>query len=205
MEMATNLQIGTVVDPIGPGSEKQEFSPEKYRIAMWVALAAILMMFTAMVSTYVVLASTDSWRSIPFPKQLWLSTALILVSSFAFKKSFTSLEHGDYGASSRWLWLTLALGLAFLVSQFAAWRQSMARGIQLDGNARALFYVLTGLHGIHVIVGIGALGYLLLGSRVVSTETYVVKKRQTIVGVVGLYWHFMCALWVCLFLLLLFW
>jgi cytochrome c oxidase subunit III len=188
----------------GPEPSQQEFSPDKYRIGMWVALAAIMMMFTALVSAYVVLASTDGWRSIPFPKQLWLSTTLILVSSLTFKKSLQFLKKENVAAYSRWLKLTLVLGLAFLGSQLMAWLQLIATGIQLAGNSRALFYLLTGLHGTHVVAGVAALSYLSLRKTVPADSVQAVLKRQSTAAVVGLYWHFMSALWVCLFLLLFF-
>lgn len=172
---------------------------------MWVALAAIMMMFTAMVSAYIVLASTDSWRSIPFPRQLWLSTALIAGSSLTFKRSLRFLKHGDDVAYGRLLWVTLALGLAFLGSQLIAWKQLFAWGTQIAGNSRALFYLLTGLHGVHVFGGIAALGYLLLRKQLRPGQGEAVLRRLTAASVVGLYWHFMGALWVCLFLLLLLW
>lgn len=189
----------------GSESGREGFSPAKYRIAMWVALAAIMMMFTAMVSAYIVLASTDSWRSIPFPRQLWLSTALIAGSSLTFKRSLKVLKHGDDVGYSRLLWVTLALGLAFLGSQLIAWQQLLAWGTQVAGNSRALFYVLTGLHGVHVMGGIAALSYLLIRKQLRPWQDAAVLRRQTAASVVGLYWHFMGALWIFLFLLLLLW
>jgi len=189
----------------GPESVRNGFSSAKYRIAMWVALAAILMMFTSMVSAYIVLASTDTWRSIPFPSQLWLSTALILASSLTFKRSLRFLKQNVENSFRRWLWVTAALGLSFLISQLIVWLQMIAVGIQVEGNARALFYVLTGLHAVHVLGGMAALGYLLVRKDSGPTLEEAALKKQTAVEVVGLYWHFMDGLWICLFFLLLFW
>lgn len=172
---------------------------------MWAALAAIMMMFTAMASSYIVLASTEGWRSIPLPKQLWLSTALILASSFTFKASHKFLKQGRDEKYSRWLSVTLALGLAFLASQLLAWRQLIAQGIYLAGNSRSFFYVLTGMHGLHLLGGIGGLSYLLLRTRRRPDGVEAELRRQTTAGVVGVYWHFMDGLWVFLFLLLLLW
>ncbi len=172
---------------------------------MWVALAAIVMMFTALVSAYIVLASSDGWRSIPFPRQLWLSTAAILGSSFALKNSLGYLKKAENDSFRRWLNFTFVLGLAFLGSQLIAWKQMTGQGLQVANNARALFYVLTGLHGVHVIGGIAALSYLLLRKHALPVEGEAALKRQTVASVVGLYWHFMGALWIFLFLLLLFW
>jgi cytochrome c oxidase subunit 3 len=189
----------------GGGGEREKFAPEKYRLAMWAALAAIMMMFTAMASAYIVLASMEGWRSIPLPKQLWLSTALILASSFTFRAAHKFLKQGQDEKYVRWLSLTLALGLAFLCSQLLAWRQLIAQGVYLAGNSRSFFYVLTGVHGVHLLGGIMALSYLLLRTRRRPQGVEAELRRETSAGVVGVYWHFMDGLWVFLFLLLLLW
>lgn len=209
-EMVTSIDRAAAKTPDGGGGSGLEpgqegFSPDKYRIGMWVALAAIMMMFTALVSAYIVLASTGSRRSVPVPRQLWLSTALIVGSSFTFKRSLRFLRQGADDSYGRWLLGTLTLGLAFLGSQLIVWLQLIVRGIQAEGNSRALFYVLTGLHGVHVLGGIAGLSYLLLRKRLRPVQEEAVLKRRTVAGVVGVYWHFMGALWVCLFLLLLLW
>jgi cytochrome c oxidase subunit 3 len=105
--------------------------------------------------------------------------------------------------------LTVALGLAFLCSQLLAWRQLVAQGVYLAGNPHStFFYLLTGIHGAHLLGGIMALDYLLLrarrrSSRPVSREADA--RRRTAADMVALYWHFMDGLWVSLFLLLLIW
>jgi cytochrome c oxidase subunit 3 len=190
----------------GGESERERFAPEKYRLAMWAALAAIMMMFTAMAASYIVIASMEDWRSIPLPKQLWLSTALILASSFTFKAAHKFLKQGRDEKYIRWLSVTLALGLAFLCSQLLAWRPLIAQGVYLAGNSRSFFYVLTGVHGLHLLGGIMALSYLLLRTRRrPQGDDEAVLRRETTAGVVGVYWHFMDGLWVFLFLLLLLW
>lgn len=172
---------------------------------MWFALAAIMMMFMAMASSYIVIASMESWHPIPLPKQIWLSTALILTSSFTFKAAHRFLKQGEDGKYVRWLSVTLALGLAFLCSQLLAWRQLIAQGVYLAGNSRSFFYVLTGVHGLHLLGGIMALSYLLLRTRRRPQGFEAVLRRETTASVVGVYWHFMDGLWVFLFLLLLLW
>ena len=189
------------------GGKSERFAPNKYRLGMWVALAGIAMMFVALTSAYVVRTSTSNdWRPIAMPRLLLLSTALLLVSSFAFEIARRTLKSGNTSAYQRWLMLTVLLGLGFLATQLLAWRQLVAQGIYVGTNPHgSFFYVLTGAHGLHLLGGVVALDFLLLRSRRKSFEEHGTAKRQAIVNAVALYWHFMGVLWIYLFLLLFLW
>jgi cytochrome c oxidase subunit 3 len=140
------------------------------------------------------------------PRLLWLSTALIVLSSFAFEIARRTLKSGNRGAYQRFLLLTVLLGLGFLVTQWLAWRQLVGLGIYVGTNPHSsFFYVLTGAHGLHLLGGVLALDYLLLRSWRRGNEVHGVAKRQAIVNAVALYWHFMGGLWIYLFLLLFLW
>jgi heme/copper-type cytochrome/quinol oxidase subunit 3 len=68
--------------------EPLRFSPDRYRIGVWVAVASIVMLFTALISAYIVRsASANDWQPLAMPRVLWLSTALILLSSFTMETS----------------------------------------------------------------------------------------------------------------------
>lgn len=187
--------------------ESERDSLSKYRLGMWVALAGIAMMFTALTSAYIVRASTSNdWRPLAMPRLLWLSTALILLSSFTFEIARRTLRTGNTNAYQRWLLLTVLLGLGFLATQLLAWRQLAAQGIFMASNPHSsFFYVLTGAHGIHLLGGILGLDYLLLRSWRSRFEESRAAKRQAVVNAVALYWHFMFGLWIYLFLLLFLW
>jgi cytochrome c oxidase subunit III len=189
------------------GDSSQEFSPARYRLGMWVALAAIAMMFTALTSAYIVrAASGDDWRSLDPPRVLWLSTALILASSFTFEAARRALKRGHDSAYSRWLLLTVLLGSGFLASQLVAWRQLVAQKIYVATNPHSsFFYLLTGAHGVHLIGGILALDFLLFRTWRKSGGEHAALRRVAAADAVSLYWHFMDGLWLYLFLLLFLW
>jgi cytochrome c oxidase subunit 3 len=191
----------------GGGSEDERLSGSSYRIGMWVALAAVAMMFTALTSAYIVRASTSNdWQPIAVPRMLWFSTGLIFISSITFEIARRSLKQGHAGAYKRWLLLTVLLGLGFLATQFLAWRELVAQGIYLSSNPHSsFFYLLTGAHGVHLLGGILALDYLLLRSLRKPDEKLGSTRRQAAADAVALYWHFMDGLWVYLFLLLFLW
>ena len=191
----------------GGGSEGERSSGSSYRIGMWVALAAVAMMFTALTSAYIVRASTSNdWQPINVPRMLWFSTGLIFISSISFEIARRSLRQGNTGAYKRWLLLTVVLGLGFLTTQLLAWRGLVAQGIYLSSNPHSsFFYLLTGAHGVHLLGGILALDYLLLRSLRKPNEKHGTARRQAAADAVALYWHFMDGLWVYLFLLLFLW
>ncbi|HEX8889441.1 MAG TPA: cytochrome c oxidase subunit 3 [Pyrinomonadaceae bacterium] len=183
------------------------FSPSKYKIGIWVALASVTMLFTALTSAYIVRAnSSNDWKPLDAPLLLWLSTALILASSLTFEIARRALKRGNSALYNRWLMLTVLLGLGFLASQLFAWRELVAQGIYMASNPHSsFFYVLTGAHALHLLGGILGLDYLLLRSRRAGLEDHGEEKRQAMASSVALYWHFMDGLWIYLFLLLFLW
>jgi cytochrome c oxidase subunit III len=187
--------------------ESSRDSLSKYRIGMWVALAGVAMMFTALTSAYIVRASTSNdWRPLAMPRLMLVSTALILLSSVTFEIARRNLRGGNTTGYQRLLLLTVLLGLGFLATQLLSWRQLASQGIYLASNPHnAFFYVLTGAHGVHLLGGILGLDFLLLRSWRKRAAEQGALKRQAIVNAVAIYWHFMFGLWIYLFLLLFLW
>jgi cytochrome c oxidase subunit 3 len=185
----------------------RRFSPSKYKIGIWVALASVTMLFTALTSAYIVRAnSSNDWKPLDAPRLLWLSTALILASSLTFEIARRALKRGNSALYNRWLMVTVLLGLGFLASQLFAWRDLVAQGIYMASNPHSsFFYVLTGAHALHLLGGILGLDYLLLRSRRAGLEDHGEEKRLAMASSVALYWHFMDGLWIYLFLLLFLW
>ncbi|MBD0370666.1 MAG: cytochrome c oxidase subunit 3 [Pyrinomonadaceae bacterium] len=187
--------------------DDERFRDDRGRLGMWVGLASILMLFTALTSAYIVRAGlSDDWRPLQVPNFLWASTALILASSVTFQMAHRAIKRYEVKTYTRWVTLTGLLGLGFLTTQLLAWRQLVAQGVYLASNPHSsFFYLLTGVHGLHLLGGILGLGYLLARrwNKLASREA--IRRRQRAAGVIGLYWHFMDGLWVYLFLLLFLW
>ena len=191
----------------GEGGESLRFSPDRYRIGVWVALGSILMLFVALTSAYIVRsASANDWQPITMPKVLWLSTALILISSITMEVSRRSLKRQSDAGYGRWLMITVALGLAFLASQLMAWRQLVRQGVYMASNPyNSFFYLFTAAHGLHLAGGILALSYLMLRTTGKRDTVQGELRRVGVADAATIYWHFMDGLWVGLFLLLFFW
>jgi cytochrome c oxidase subunit 3 len=191
----------------GQGGESLRSSADRYRIGVWLGLGSILMLFVALISSYIVRsASGNDWHPIAMPKVLWLSTALILISSVTMEISRRSLKQQSDAGYGRWLMITVALGLAFLASQILAWRQLVRQGVYMASNPHSsFFYLFTAAHGLHLLGGILALGYLLLCTTRKRSTIEGELQRAGAAGAATIYWHFMDGLWVALFSLLFLW
>jgi cytochrome c oxidase subunit III len=186
----------------GGDESKPKFSPATYRITMWVLLAAIVMMFAALSSVYI-MSSEEQRRPIVMPRMFLLSTGLILCSSWAFQRAKRSLQCEQSSAHTKWLLVTLVLGLGFLISQLVGWQELAKAGVYFAGHPKStFFYLATALHGAHLVGGIGLVLYLVIRSRRLIPHVNT-EKYSTWTGVVGLYWHTMDGIWLWLFALLL--
>src|SRR5690242_9198753 len=116
----------------GRDDSKRRFSASSYRITMWVVLAAIVMMFGALSSVYI-MSSEDQRQPVAMPRMFFVSTGLILVSSGTFRRAKRSLQEDKLRAHTRWLLATLGLGLAFLTSQMIGWRELANAGVYFSG------------------------------------------------------------------------
>lgn len=179
----------------------------RYRIGMWVALAAILMMFTALTSAYIVRSgSASDWVPLTMPRILLVSTALIIVSSVTLEAARRKLRDAAQAAYKSLLLITVVLGLGFVASQLFAWRQLIGQGIYVSSNPHSsFFYLLTATHGAHLLGGLLALVYLAIRTQALSDSDIAVAKRQAAADAAALYWHFMAVLWIYLFVLLFYW
>lgn len=182
-------------------------SANRYRIGMWVALASILMMFTALTSAYIVRSGGSAdWQPLVMPRVLWLSTVVIFVSSVTLETARRSLKRESFGPHRRWLMVSAALGFLFLLSQLLAWRELVQQGIYVSSNPHSsFFYLLTATHGVHLVGGLIALLVMSLRRRSGGANEFAIAKGQAAADAMTLYWHFLDLLWIYLFVLLFFW
>jgi cytochrome c oxidase subunit 3 len=189
-------------------TDEELFSPDKYKIGMWVALLAISMTFSALIAVYMALALNrqQEWRPFDLPYQIYLSTAIIIASSLTYEFARRAIQRGKQIVFRKWLIATVVLGGVFLAVQLSTWLALVNQGVYVAGNPYAgFFYILTVAHAVHLIGGVLALGYLVLKTAQPTEIEENLFKRQTAASVVGYYWHSMDALWLVLFALLAFW
>jgi cytochrome c oxidase subunit 3 len=189
----------------GSGGDGWESAPwsvpaRAYHTGMWMGIAGIVMIFAAFTSALVVRRglSTD-WVPTALPHILFFNTGLLVFSSLTLELSRRSLRARRGSEFARCLYLTVALGLAFVGGQLEAWKELASRGVYLSTNpSSSFFYLLTAAHGIHLLGGIVAL--LVLGFR--AQKLAAMPKKRVAVEVTSIYWHFMDGLWIYLLILL---
>jgi cytochrome c oxidase subunit III len=195
-------------DEGGGESGQSRYVPDAGLFAMRFVLLSITSLFLTIGLAYFTRSRTGiNWQQIRVPPMLWLSTALILSSSWTLESARAFLERKNSIRYARWLELTLGIGLAFLASQLLALRELVEQGIYLRHNPHSsLFYVVTGAHGIHLLGGMAAICYLLLRASLRPESVLLDFRRQrTRAAVTALYWHFLTLLWLGLFLSFLLW
>jgi cytochrome c oxidase subunit 3 len=193
---------GTMVPAGGDLRRVKNSSPPPASTGIWVGLAAITMTFAAFTSALIVRQGGSSdWQHFTLPSILYFNSLIIIASSvtleIARRQITTFMVARNEGiAPSRWLYVTLALGLIFVAGQIFAWLQLKSQGLGLSTNiSYSFFYVLTVAHAIHLLGGLGGM------VRVISKVNHTVLRRSTLKAT-SLYWHFMGGLWLYLLLLL---
>lgn len=195
-------------EPWPPGFTRDDaIEPSKFRIGMWVAMASIMMLFVSLTSAYVLrqsqgLGDRRDWLPLQMPRVLWLTTALLLLSSTSIEMARRALRHNRFGWFRLLICLTTLLGFAFLAGQLRAWIVLVGQGVFIYSHPHSsFFYILTSLHAIHLLGGIVAL----LIVTVAAMRLRITRSKRNAVDVTVMYWHFMDLLWIYLFVLLFFW
>lgn len=198
-----NVPNGQVLDDGRPSSDvrsQTEFFPFRAaQIGITMFIATVVMLFAAFTSAYLIRRDMAGWQSIEMPGILWLNTALLLLSSLSFERGYHAMRGDNSRQFFRFLTLTVILGGGFLAGQIVAWKELSAQGIFLSSNPHsAFFYILSGLHGLHLIGGLVFLTYL-------ATRFFQHPERARMVNVVQaarMYWHFLGLMWLFLFFVL---
>ncbi|WP_340268779.1 cytochrome c oxidase subunit 3 [Sphingobium mellinum] len=128
--------------------------------------------------------SGHDWVPMPDPPLLWINSAALVGSSIAWEIARRADRWDKAVPAST---AGAALGLCFLIGQWLLWRHYQAAGFYLSANpANAFFYLLTALHGLHIIGGLVAAGWAVVGRNI----------RH--VRLCALYWHFLLFIWILL-------
>jgi cytochrome c oxidase subunit 3 len=195
----------------------------RYRLGVVFALAGDLMFFVAIVSAFFVRQSAghfdarenyiSDWHPLAVPPILWLNTAVLLLSSVTAEiarrqlfreidvmEEWLGLGRPAVKRASPWLIATVVLGVLFLAGQWIAWKQLILSGFSYTSPdpSSHFFYLITGTHGVHLVLGILALGGALVGMYTLRR----IELRQIVVDCTAWYWHTMGIFWIFLFTLL---
>jgi len=190
--MTTDLRI--VEEPKKPLS----MNPRKF--ALWLFMITVVMIFAALTSAYIVRQAEGNWLEFALPIEMWISTGIILISSITMQWALIAAKRDNLEQVKIAVLTTTILGVVFLIAQLYVWDALVANNVFFVGNPSGSFlYVLSGLHGLHIVSGIVFL-------LIVLAATYRYKvhsKNLNQIQMCTTFWHFLDALWIYLFLFLL--
>jgi cytochrome c oxidase subunit 3 len=149
------------------------------QIALYGILATVTMLFAAFASAYMVRQGSSDWQRVALPGILWGNTLVLAASSVTIELARRRQR------ATPWLVASNLLAFAFLAGQLLAWRQLAATGVYLPTNPHgSFFYIMTGLHGAHLLGGI------------VLLAIAWVTRRVTTMSCAATYWHFLGLVWL---------
>ncbi|MEO6258946.1 MAG: cytochrome c oxidase subunit 3 [Thermoanaerobaculia bacterium] len=172
------------------------------KLGVWLFLASEVMLFGALFSSYILLRTGAAtwprgWEFLNVPLAT-LNTFILISSSVTVIMAWSYLRLGDLKKGRIYIGLTLLCSLAFLVVKAFEYGHEFAEHrFPSENNFMAIYFTLTGLHGLHILGGMVVFAYLLgPGAKMWQHERERYTNR---VEVVGLYWHFVDLVWIFLF------
>jgi cytochrome c oxidase subunit III len=167
------------------------------RLGLWLFLGTVTMLFVGFTSAYIARRGSGDWRPLALPPVLWANSLALVASSVTLEIARRRLRRWEPGVVA-WLSATGGLGALFVAGQLTAWRTLTAQGFLLASNPHnSFFYILTGLHVVHVLGAFCWFGVVLWKARRMKYT-----PGQDGLGLFATFWHFLGVLWLYLFLLL---
>jgi heme/copper-type cytochrome/quinol oxidase subunit 3 len=194
--MSAHIEIPYNVD------ERPDTGLYNAKLGIWLFLASEVMLFGALFSSYVLLRTgADHWEhgadilNVPLAT---LNTAILIASSVTMVMAWASLKMKNLGRFKLCMGLTLLCSVGFLIVKTIEYSAKFEHGLLPSKSTfMAIYFTMTGLHGLHVIGGMIVNFYLWMpGSKMWLTEPQRFTNR---VEVAGLYWHFVDLVWIFLF------
>lgn len=179
---------------------KKPLSMNPKKFALWLFIVSVCMVFASLTSAYIVRQAEGNWQIFELPPLFWITSVLILVSSFTMHAAYLAAKRDNLEMVKVGMIVTTLLGIGFLVGQVLAWGELVANNVYFVGNPSGSFvYVLSGLHGLHIVGGV-----VFLTITLVAAFRYQVhSKNLSLIEMCTTFWHFLDALWLYLFVFLL--
>jgi cytochrome c oxidase subunit III len=176
-------------------SNQQRNRIHPHKFALWVAITSIIMMFAGLTSAYIVKSKLANWEIVEIPTYFVYSTILIIISSVTIQGALRSFKQREMRQYRALLVATFVLGVGFLLLQWLGFQWLWQNGVRFQGAGEGqFFYIIAGLHALHVIGGLVALIIITIKALTGKTKIY----NSVGIEVFSTYWHFVDVLWVYL-------
>ena len=170
------------------------------RVGLGIFLVVVGSLFALFGSAFVMRMDLEAWSSLTLPPIVWANTAQLILASLFLHLALSAARRGDRPGLRRDTIIAAMATGGFLVGQVLAWRELAMAGDGLaTGPAASFFYLLSGLHGLHIIGGLGALGLVL------ARGGADMSRLRLNSGLCVAYWDFLLVVWIGLLLLFLGW
>ncbi|WP_162055736.1 cytochrome c oxidase subunit 3 [Pontibacter pamirensis] len=172
------------------------------KFSLWLIIISIIMMFAAFTSAYIVRREEGNWLEFDLPNILLINTIIIVLSSITMQMALNAAKKNNLKQLKFMLLGTLILGIAFLIGQWNGWADLVQNNIYFGGTgsnpAGSFLYVLTGVHGFHLITGL-----IFVAITFFSSLKYKVHSKNMLrIQLCTTYWHFLGGLWLYLYIFL---
>ena len=195
--------VETAIDPIAREKEMTSMS----NVTVVVILAIVTMTFGAIIGVFLYRSAAPKfWGHLQVPTILWLTTILLLISSFTFEMARRQLLQGNQEGFHFMMSWTLTLAAAFVAGQILGWFQFLHTGVVLANNPHSWFiFLFSGIHAVHVVVGMIGVLYLFLRTREPASGPKFQMQTRVVAKAVSICWHYLGFLWIVMFALLVGW
>jgi len=164
-------------------------SPNASRIGLIVFMAVATTLFSLLLFAYAMRMREPDWQPIPHPALLWWNTGALVLASIAMQRARQMTLH-----RAAWLVSSGVLAAVFVIGQLTAWRMLSAAGQTVTVNpSNSFLYLLTGLHGLHVLGGLVA--WALTIALLQRADPF---RAHRAIALCAIYWHFLLAVWLVL-------
>ncbi|MBI2269397.1 MAG: cytochrome c oxidase subunit 3 [Bacteroidetes bacterium] len=169
---------------------------------LWLGIVGMVMLFGGFTSAYVVRHEKGDWLDFTIPPMFFISTAIIIVSSITMNWAVTAAKDDNLKNIKSAMLLTLLLGIAFAASQYLGWKNLVEQKVYFAGResnaSGSFFYMITFMHLLHLFGGIIAV--IVVNFKALAGKYS--SKDYLGIQLCAIYWHFLDALWIYLFLFL---
>jgi cytochrome c oxidase subunit 3 len=177
--------------------------PPATKVALAIFLAVAGCLFSLLAAAFFMRGDAPDWQMPPIPGVLWFNTFLLAASSVALQVALVAARRFDVERVKTALLVGAATAGFFLIGQMWAWRELIELKFFASSNAaNAFFYLLTGVHALHLIGGLVALART---TDKVRNATRLTKELATSVKLCAIYWHFLLFVWLLMFAMLIGW
>ena len=175
------------------------------RVGLWIFLGVVTSLFLLFIVIYTERSGFPDWRPLTDPRLLWFNTALLVVGSVALQRARNAASKGALGALRINLSAAGLFTVGFLTGQVYAWREVTEAGHLLWTNpADSFFYLLTGLHGLHLLGGlfVWAKTTVHAWQKPDPHDVEQAAGLRVSVQLCSVYWHYLLLVWLVLFYML---